>query len=120
MPVNRGIEHQIETVEPQPAYRLVVTWVTGEKSVIDFANEIRGGGVWASLQDEEKFSRARSAWGGSVLEWPEPFGEDGSPRIDIDADGLWSKGFHQELAPELSRFINQHWQKNRIASRNLA
>jgi len=99
MSLSSGIEHRIGSVEPKPGYRLMVTWVSGDKTTIDFAGDVRGGGIWASLRDETTFSRARTAFGGAVLEWPEPAGDDGSPRIDIDADGLWWKGLQQKGEP---------------------
>jgi hypothetical protein len=99
MAVNSGLEHRIEHVEPKSGYRLLVTWTSGEKTMIDFSKDVGAGGIWSYLRDERKFAQATTALGGAILEWPEPAGIDGSPRIDIDADGLWWMGLHQKSEP---------------------
>jgi hypothetical protein len=86
--MNDGILHPIARVEPRPGQRLLVTWTSGEQSIVDFTGTIERGCIWAVLHDEEKFAGARVAFQGRVLEWPEPAGADGAPRIDVDADGL--------------------------------
>jgi hypothetical protein len=93
--MSSGISHRIESIVPAPGYCLFVTWATGEKTLVSFAEDIAHGGVWQEIRDERKFGGARIAHDGAVLEWPEPFGADGSPRIDIDADGLYEKAARQ-------------------------
>ena len=93
--MNDGILHPITSVEPQTGYRLLVTWASGDQSSVDFANDIARGGVWSALRDEAKFAQARVAYHGHVLEWPEPAGPDGAPRIDVDADGLHEMAIRQ-------------------------
>src|SRR5450631_1742216 len=90
-----GILHRIARVEPRPGHRLLVDWASGDQSVVDFAGDIANGGIWARLRDEEKFAQARVANEGRVLEWPDPAGRDGSPRIDVDADGLFDLATQQ-------------------------
>jgi hypothetical protein len=98
-----GILHPIASIEAQAGYRLLVIWASGDKSIVDFGDDIRRGGIWATLRDEAKFARARLAYHGRVLEWPEPAGPDGSPRIDVDADGLHEMAARQRDASRLSR-----------------
>jgi hypothetical protein len=93
-----GTLHPIARIEPQPSYRLLVTWASGDQSTVDFADDIRRGGIWAALRDETKFAQARVAYRGQVLEWPEPAGADGAPRIDVDVDGLYEMALRQREA----------------------
>jgi hypothetical protein len=90
-----GIVHRIESVAPAPGYCLLVTWTTGRQTIVDFSRDTARGGAWLELRDAQKFARARIANDGAVLEWPEPAGADGSPRIDIDADGLYEMAARQ-------------------------
>jgi hypothetical protein len=94
-----GIEHRIEC---RPGYRLLVTWSGGARSVADFSEDARQGGVWAELRDELLFDQARIAHDGSVLEWPEPARSNGEPRVDVDADGLWAMVRQQAADVELA------------------
>jgi len=90
-----GIVHRIESVAPAPGYCLLVTWTTGEQTVVDFSEDTARGGIWLKLRDPQKFANARIAYDGAVLEWPEPSGADGSPRVDIDTDGLYEMASRQ-------------------------
>jgi hypothetical protein len=103
--MTEGTLHPIASIEPRAGYRLLVTWASGDKSTVDFADDIRRGGVWAALRDETKFAQARVAYHGQVLEWPEPAGPDGAPRIDIDADGLHEMALRQLEAARLSLLV---------------
>ncbi len=87
--------HRIESVAPAQAYCLLVTWTTGEQTIVDFSEDTARGGIWLELRDTQKFAKARIAYDGAVLEWPEPSGADGGPRIDIDADGLYEMAARQ-------------------------
>ena len=100
-----GILHRIERVDPKTGYKLLVTWSTGEQTIIDFSEEVKGGGIWTDLRDPQKFARARTVRGGTILEWPEPAGRDGSPRVDVDADGLYTKGLQQRAVPWIENFF---------------
>jgi len=80
----------IDSVEALPAYRLLVTWHDGERTLVDFSSDIAQGGIWASLRDERLFARAQIDETGTVLFWPEPRGPFDEPRIDIDAEGLYA------------------------------
>ena len=113
--MNDGILHPIARVEPKPGYRLLVTWVSGDQTTVDFSEDIRRGGIWAALQDEAAFAQARVAYRGTVLEWPEPAGPDGGPRIDVDADGLHEKSSRQKAKPLLGRLFPSLFDKGRAA-----
>jgi hypothetical protein len=106
--VTDGILHRIQAVEPSSGYRLRVTWSTGEQSDVDFSDDVHKGGVWTELRDERIFGRARVAYDGTVLEWPEPVRANGEPELDIDADGLWVMAAEQG---ESSRPLLQSAQK---------
>lgn len=103
--MNAGILHCIVRVEPQPWYRLLVTWTSGDQLTVDFTDDIKRGGIWAALRDEAKFAQARIAHNGHVLEWPEPAGPDGEPRIDVDADGLHEMASLQQSFEWLRRVV---------------
>lgn len=67
-----GNERRIEKVVPEPGYRLVVTWMDGEVTPIEFVGDIKRGGIWTALQDEHLFSQARvvepaPSWSGPNL-----------------------------------------------------
>jgi hypothetical protein len=101
LPVTDGILHRIQAVEPRAGYRLCVTWSTGEQSDIDFSYDVQRGGVWTELRAAVLFDRARIAYDGTVLEWPEPLRANGEPKIDIDADGLWAMAEEQSETAQL-------------------
>jgi hypothetical protein len=63
-------------------------------------------GIWSALSDPAKFARARVADRGAILEWPEPAAPDGSPRIDVNADGLYAVGFQQRAQPWFERIFH--------------
>jgi hypothetical protein len=104
--MNDGILHPIARVEPQPRYRLLVTWATGDQATVDFAEDIARGGIWAALREDAKFATARVAHNGYVLEWPEPAGPQGEPRIDIDADGLFEMARRQQANERRTRLVS--------------
>ncbi len=93
-----GTLHPIACVQPQAGYRLLVTWKSGDQSTINFADDIGHGGIWAALRDQSRFAQVRVAYHGQVLEWPDPAGVDGAPRIDVDADGLHEMAMRQQEA----------------------
>jgi hypothetical protein len=103
--VTDGILHPIASIAPQTGFRLRVTWASGEQSTVDFTDDIGRGGVWAALRDEAAFARARVAYHGHVLEWPEPAGPRGEPRIDIDADGLFEMAARQQAEERSKRLV---------------
>jgi hypothetical protein len=86
---------QIDSVEALPAYRLLVSWHDGERTLVDFLTDIVQGGIWAKWRDERLFARAQIDETGTVLFWPEPRGRFDEPRIDIDAAGLYGLGREQ-------------------------
>jgi hypothetical protein len=88
-------EHCIQAVEPLPGHRLMVRWETGDRSVIDFSGDVASAPVWAPLQDERLFAKARVVADGAVVEWPEPVRANGWPNVDVDADGLWAMAERQ-------------------------
>ena len=88
VPMTDGIEHRIARIETLPGYRLLVAWTDGHRSVADFSEDVREGGVLTGRRDERLFGLARPACDGLVLEWPDPARPNGEPRVDIDADGL--------------------------------
>jgi hypothetical protein len=100
-----GILHPIVRVEPQPGSRLLVTRAAGGQATVSFADDISRGGICAALRDETKFAQARVAYHGHVLEWPEPAGPDGAPRIDVDADGLHEMAVCQREASSPGRLV---------------
>jgi hypothetical protein len=93
--MNDGILHPIARVEPRSGYHLLIIRASGGQSTVDFTGSIERGGIWAALRDTAKFAQARVAYQGRVLEWPEPAGADGSPPIDVDADGLYEMACQQ-------------------------
>jgi hypothetical protein len=101
-----GILHPIESIEAQPGYRLLVTWATGGQSTIDFSGDIRRGGIWEALRDEARFAQVRLAFRGRVVEWPEPVRPDGTPRIDVDADGLHAMAARQRAAERSALLVS--------------
>ena len=110
-----GILHPIASIEPRSGYRLLVTWISGDQSTVDFTDDIRRGGIWAALRDETKFALARVAYHGQALEWPEPARSDGSPHIDVDADGLHEMAMRQHEPARLSQLVPAGSGKDRTA-----
>src|SRR5271166_1840954 len=96
--MNDDILHPITHVEPRQGHRLLVARAAGDQATVSFAGDIARGGIWAALRDEAAFAQARVAYHGHVLEWPEPAGLRGEPRIDIDADGLFDMAARQRAA----------------------
>jgi hypothetical protein len=109
-----GITRRIETVSPQSGYRVVVTWQDGQRTVADFSADVKRGGIWTALRDHAKFSQVRVAEQGAVLEWPDPAGADGSPRIDVDADGLYAMSLQQSAQPWVERFFHSIFERSRV------
>jgi hypothetical protein len=101
--MTEGILHPIASIEPRSGYRLLVTWISGDQSTVDFTDDIRRGGIWAALRDETKF------------EWPEPARSDGSPHIDVDADGLHEMAMRQHEPARLSQLVPAGSGKDRTA-----
>lgn len=110
-----AVVHRIERVDPRPGYKVLVTWTTGEQTSVDFSEDVKGSGVWAELRDERKFAQVRAAYGGTVLEWPEPSGMDGAPRLDVDADGLYSLALQQRATPWIERILHSLFDRSRSA-----
>jgi hypothetical protein len=110
-----GIVHRITSIEPRTGYRLRVTWASGDPSIVDFADDIARGGIWAALRDNAKFAQAKVGYGGRVLAWPEPAGPDGAPRIDMDADGLYEMAARQKDTSRLSKLVPAGRGDDRVA-----
>ena len=94
-----GFTHRIERIAARPGHRLLVTWHDGEEVSVDFSANIRAGGIWSELRSQDVFARVRIAEGGRAIEWPEPSGLHGEPRIDVDADGLYDLAMNQKFSP---------------------
>jgi hypothetical protein len=92
---------KIERVTAKRGYKLSVMWTDGQQLLVDFSTDIKGGRVWAPLADETLFSKARVSHDGHAVEWPEPADDDGEPRIDIDAEGLYRLAVQQLASPHV-------------------
>ncbi len=67
------------------------------------------------MADKRLFAQARVARNGTVLEWPEPKGGDGSPRIDVDADGLYAMAMQQRERPWIGRVLHTIFDRRKMA-----
>ena len=79
----------LSSVEPQPDYRLRVTWKDGPTYTFDFRKIFGSGPAFeALLRDEALFRKVRIDEWGRTIEWPEPADEHGDPLIDFGAESL--------------------------------
>jgi len=93
-----AILHPIDRIAPLPGYRLRIWWRSGGESVIDFADDVATGPVWAPLCDPVMFAKVCLVDQGTAIEWPEPKDRNGWPSVDVDADGLWHMAQRQRGA----------------------
>jgi hypothetical protein len=78
----------IRSVDPEPNYKLRLTYSDGETIIVDFTPVIQRGGVFSPLSDPEFFSQVSIGESGRYIQWP---GE-----LDFCADALWLEGHASE------------------------
>jgi hypothetical protein len=93
---------RIKSVEPKPGYRLSVYLDQGPPMTIDLTQMIERGGVFASLRENDNFSKVRIGKHNRILEWPLPKDDDGYPIIEIDAESLFYMASQQGLRQRIA------------------
>jgi hypothetical protein len=104
---------QVEHIDALPEYRLRVTWRDGTRMIVDFAPDIKNGGVWTPLKDPKAFAAVSVSENGETIEWDEPRDESGDALIDVDADGLFMMGVEQAAAPLMRDVVNLVLEKSK-------
>ena len=73
---------KLVTAEPIGDYRLRLTYSDGFVGEVDFADTVAGGGIFAFMQNLERFKTVKVAHNGAALLWIDDSGDD----IDFCAD----------------------------------
>jgi hypothetical protein len=73
---------RLVSAEPLGDYRLRLTYSDGFIGEVDFADTVAEGGIFAFMQDKERFKAAQVTHNGSALLWIDDEGDD----IDFCAD----------------------------------
>jgi hypothetical protein len=73
---------RLVSAEPLGDYRLRLTYSDGFVGEVDFADTVAEGGIFAFMQEKERFKTVQVAHGGSALLWVDDEGDD----IDFCAD----------------------------------
>jgi hypothetical protein len=73
---------RLVSAEPLGDYRLRLTYSDGFVGEVDFADTVTEGGIFAFMQDKERFRTVQVAHNGSALLWIDDDGDD----VDFCAD----------------------------------
>lgn len=86
---------RLQTVSAKPGQRLVIAVENGPSVVVEFAEIIGRGGVFAHLRDPKLFAAVRIGARRRTVEWPDATGKG---VIDMDAESLLSTAEEQRRA----------------------
>jgi hypothetical protein len=76
---------RLQAVAARPGRRLALVVENGPSVVVEFADVIRRGGVFAHLRDRKAFTAVRLGDRRRTIEWPDAAGEG---TVDMDVESL--------------------------------